>query len=341
MAFSNLSNKQRASANTVLITDLDNRFVQEKDSTTARFAGVNAKLESSAAILSQGGVDYTLDALLSTVVENKSKLTTFTNSLNGAVGDANTGVISLLEQVAQNKADVVTANARVAAAESLQASNHAAQAAAIAAEESARVADLSGFATLTDNKLLVHTGRLDGLDTGLATLTTTVDDKDVAARAYTDAQIEATTTPFAADVLAKMSTIAFTRREQHVVSAEGAVPEFSMDGVPMEADFGLPIDKISQLKAVRYICKSPDGSITQAHSMTVDIKVWSEAGALLSSTPVVFFGRKASPLVSPISLPPGCNVELKYNQSSGVFPEDTRYRILLSVHATDIDVIAA
>ena len=72
---------------------------------------LNSKLNSTTSILTSSiesaNQEYNLDDLLSRVVTNKVKLETFVNELNGAVGDGNSGVVSLMEQVSQNKADGV------------------------------------------------------------------------------------------------------------------------------------------------------------------------------------------------------------------------------------------
>jgi peptidoglycan hydrolase CwlO-like protein len=70
---------------------------------------LNSKLNSTISILTSSiestDQEYDLDELLERVVTNKVKLETFVNELDGAVGDGNSGVVSLMEQVAQNKAD--------------------------------------------------------------------------------------------------------------------------------------------------------------------------------------------------------------------------------------------
>ena len=72
------------------------------------FTGLENKLNSSVAVFTDSltSTDYTLNQLFDTVVANKSKFTTFVDKLNGAVGDADSGVVSLMEQVAANKGDI-------------------------------------------------------------------------------------------------------------------------------------------------------------------------------------------------------------------------------------------
>jgi hypothetical protein len=108
---------------------------------------LNSKLNSTTSILTSSiesaDQEYNLDTLLERVVTNKVKLETFVNELDGAVGDGNSGVVSLMEQVAQNKADgaaevvargtaVTNLTSTVTANASLQISDNAARETAIA-----------------------------------------------------------------------------------------------------------------------------------------------------------------------------------------------------------------
>jgi len=108
---------------------------------------LNSKLSSTTSILTSSlespDQAYNLDTLLERILTNKIKLETFVNELNGAVGDNNTGVVSLMEQVAQNKANIAaeivnrgsavdTLTATVTANASLEASNNTARVADIA-----------------------------------------------------------------------------------------------------------------------------------------------------------------------------------------------------------------
>jgi hypothetical protein len=108
---------------------------------------LNSKLNSTASILTSSiestDQEYNLDELLERVVTSKVKLETFVNELNGAVGDADNGVVSLMEQVAQNAADgaaevsargtaITTLTSTVTGVSSLQISDNAARETAIA-----------------------------------------------------------------------------------------------------------------------------------------------------------------------------------------------------------------
>ena len=108
---------------------------------------LNSKLNSTTSILTSSiesaNQEYNLDDLLARVVTNKVKLETFVNELDGAVGDGNSGVVDLMEQVAQNKADnaaevsargtaVTTLTTTVSSNLSLQISDNSARKAAIA-----------------------------------------------------------------------------------------------------------------------------------------------------------------------------------------------------------------
>ena len=108
---------------------------------------LNSKLSSTTSILTSSlespDQQYNLDTLLERVITNKIKLETFVDELNGAVGDSNSGVVSLMEQVAQNKANIAaeivnrgsafdTLTATVTANASLQASDNSDRAADIA-----------------------------------------------------------------------------------------------------------------------------------------------------------------------------------------------------------------
>jgi hypothetical protein len=129
MVFTNLSLRQQIRANDVEISALQGIL----NSTTAV---LTSSIESP-------NQEYYLNDLFSRVVTNKTKLETFVNQLDGAVGDGNSGVVSLMEQVAQNKADgqaeviargdaVTTLTSTLTTASSLQSSDNAARVSAIA-----------------------------------------------------------------------------------------------------------------------------------------------------------------------------------------------------------------
>jgi hypothetical protein len=342
--FSNPSNRQKISSNQGLISSVDSRVTITESKIVdlnTSLVGVEAKLNGSASILSEGGVDYSLDSLLTHVVENKAKLSVFTSTLNGAVGDADAGVITLMEQVAQNKADVSGATSRIASEEALQASNHLLHTQAIADESTARVSAIADAKASTDAQFATNFGRLGSLDASMSTLSTSVSLVEANSKAYTDSAILTATTPFAIDVATKMHTIADSRLDYFVVEGEGAEPQFSCGSVPMEADFGLPITKQSLLQTVDYICLSPDGSITGSHSMNLDIQLWGASGNLVATSPLSFSGRKLHMGGLPIPMEAGGNVVVKYNSKTGMYPEGTRFRVVLGFHALDIDVIKA
>jgi hypothetical protein len=108
---------------------------------------LNSKLSSTTSILTSSlespDQAYNLDTLLERVITNKIKLETFVDELNGAVGDSNNGVVSLMEQVAANKANIAaeivnrgsafdTLSSTVTSNASLQASDNSDRAADIA-----------------------------------------------------------------------------------------------------------------------------------------------------------------------------------------------------------------
>ena len=67
------------------------------------------KLTGTITILSEDGGSYKLDEMLDIIVANKVKLDTFVQlAVDGATGDSDVGSVSLIEAVAQNKADVFT-----------------------------------------------------------------------------------------------------------------------------------------------------------------------------------------------------------------------------------------
>ncbi len=67
------------------------------------------KLTGTITILSEDGGSYKLDEMLDIIVANKVKLDTFVQlAVDGATGDNDVGSVSLIEAVAQNKADVFT-----------------------------------------------------------------------------------------------------------------------------------------------------------------------------------------------------------------------------------------
>lgn len=139
---------------------------------------INSKLNSTTSILTSSlespDQKYNLDTLLERILTHKIKLETFVDELNGAVGDSNTGVVSLMEQVAANKANVAAEivnrqnaldalNVTVSANASLQASDNSARVADIALinstnthqyivdGEGAQPLFSSGFAPMEDN----------------------------------------------------------------------------------------------------------------------------------------------------------------------------------------------
>lgn len=108
---------------------------------------LNSKLNSTTSILTSSlespDQEYNLDTLLERVITNKIKLETFVDELNGAVGDSNSGVVSLMEQVAANKADVAAEITNRTNAVSSLSDTVTANATQQASDNSARVSDIA------------------------------------------------------------------------------------------------------------------------------------------------------------------------------------------------------
>lgn len=413
----------------------------------AQIDALNAKLSSTASILTSSiesaDQEYDLNTLLERVITNKVKLETFVQQLDGAVGDTNVGVVSLMEQVSQNVADLVaettarisainneataranadtTLNARVLAVETLQASDNTSIVNALTTETASRIAGDALLQSALDTQVSTYDARVVSVDSSLSSLTSSVTaeaatrasadallntrvgnletqqgldvntvtsnlsaevtartdadaviqsalDAHIAtydarvtavdtslanidlsgavadANTYTDTQVGIVTTSIATEQASsqtKYNTIASTRHEYHIVEGEGDEPVFTCGNLPMMDDFGLPMVKASQLDKVGFIAITPDASITNGHTMTLQFDVWSSAGTLLSSTPISFVGRRSIMSVTTIALPVGCNVVVKYTGKTGVYHVDSRFRLSLQVRATDIDSITA
>lgn len=235
---------------------------------------LNSKLSSTTSILTSSlesaDQQYNLDTLLERVITNKIKLETFVDELNSAVGDSNSGVVSLMEQVAANKAN-------------------------IAAE-------------------IVNRG------SAFDTLTATV---------ASNASLQSS------DNSARVAAIALinsTNTHQYVIDGEGSQPMFSSGMSPMEDNFGIPVIKAGALQQIHFLSKAPDNSITGAHTMTLDVEVWSLVGAKLSTNSVTFSGNASvHTFSSSVALPAHSNIVVKYKSNTQTYHTDSRFRLALQI----------
>ena len=138
----------------------------------------------------------------------------------------------------------------------------------------------------------------------------------------------------------KFGVVKSSHHEHVFVEGEGDEPIFFCSCVPMEDDFGIPFIKASQLEQISFIAKTPDSSLTNSNNITLSFDVFSSAGVLLTSNPLVFVGRKfVHTLGTAISLPADCNVVVKYVSKTGTYHVDSRFRLSLQVHSLDIDAV--
>jgi hypothetical protein len=235
---------------------------------------LNSKLDSTTSILTSSiesaDQEYNLDTLLERVITNKVKLETFVDELNGAVGDSNNGVVSLMEQVAANKADV-------------------------AAE-------------------IVNRGN------AVTALTTTVTN---------NASLQVSDKTARVDAIALINS---TNTHQYIVDGEGAQPVFTCGSVPMQDNFGVPVIKAGELQQIHYLAVTPDGSLTGAHTMSLDIEVWNLAGTKVSTNTVVFTNNvTVHTFGTAVTLPTSCNIVVKYNTNVSTYHADSRFRLALKV----------
>ena len=81
---------------------------------TGNIQTLDDKLTGTITILSEDGGSYKLDEMLDIIVANKVKLDTFVQlAIDGSTGDTDPGSVSLIEAVAQNKADIFTTTTAV------------------------------------------------------------------------------------------------------------------------------------------------------------------------------------------------------------------------------------
>jgi hypothetical protein len=256
MSFANTSLRQHIRSNEADITAIQNIL----NSTSSI---LTSSLESP-------DQQYNLDELLTKAVSNKVKLETFVHELDGAIGDGNTGVVSLMQQVSQNIVDG-------------------------AAEVTARGAAVSSLTSTVS---------------GVSSLQIS----DNAAR------------------VSAIELINSTNTVQYLIEGEGSEPSFCCGLSYFDDNFGIPVLKAGLLQQIHYLAKSPDSSLTAGHTMTLDIEVWNAVGTKISTETVAFVNKTmVHTFGSAISLPAYSNIVVKYNSSSGVYIEDTRYRLALQV----------
>ena len=162
------------------------------------------------------------------------------------------------------------------------------------------------------------------------------------ARASAVSGLQTQVTDLDTDLTSTKTTIASSFHNTIIVEGESMNPVFSCGSVPFEVDFGIPFCKASELEKICYVALTPDGSITGSHSMTLNFKIYSNTGSLLTTNAITFTNRRQlETLGTPISLPEGSNVVVEYASKVGSWHPDSRFRLSLLVRSTDIDAILA
>jgi hypothetical protein len=304
--------------------DANNAFVDVETAIT----GLQEKLNSTVAVFtdSASSTDYTLNQLFDTVVSNKGKFATFVDKLNGAVGDVDSGVVSLMEQVSANKGDIA---ANASAISTLQSDMTTAQSDITTAVSDAAAYTDGEISTEATARALVQTN----LDTHIGNYDTF--------KADTEAELSAR--------LQDVQQLAGARFVEQVLSAEGgwdmyqdasSIPTFVCDGVPIEPYMGIPIVSDRELIGMQWIARQPSGNSMSAMSSTFTFLVRGADDSVVSQVDKTFSGAKDAPAVS-ITLLAGQQLEIAYKARTGQPNKDTRYRLALQYRLTDQDSVGA
>jgi len=287
--------------------------------------GIESKLNSAVSILTADGIDYTLDQLLNNVVSNKEKLSSFTDALNGAVGDTNTGVVSLMEQVSQNKADIAAESSARTAAESAvtTALGNIETSLGTVAQDAVNYADakFNGLAeTVTANKTEFDTQK-SSVDASLSTLST-----DMALR-----QTEVQT-------LAGARFESLFLEGEIIAGSSGQMigGELQCGNTPIEPNFGIPMCSARDLISVSYIARTNEGAVAGTSSITYTFLVRADDGTVVSTVDKTFAGGRVTyPMTA--SLPDGSSLEVTMKSRIGPTNLDTRVRMGLQFRLSDLD----
>ena len=352
MSFANHSNRQRTIDNAALIATKQNLITASTDLTCKSLTGLSvhgnaltytksgltinvmtevdkltSKLDGATTILTSSGTDYTLSQLLQTAVDNKAKLSTFTDALNGALGDEDSNVISLMEQVSQNKLDISNTNAALSTADTaVQTALGAIETSIINLETNVHTYTDTAVATLettvTQNKT-TYDARVLAVDSQLTTLSNSVGGLDT----YTQ-------------------SIAGARFETLVLEGELIVNNGEIETLPYlsvgtldvsEARFGIPMTTSKELLSAAFICKIPtaSGTISPTSSMTYSFVVRDSSGTAIETVSKAFIGGRSTVAMS-MTLPDDSSLEVSYVSRIGDIV-DHRVRIALLFRCTDLD----
>ena len=341
MAFANVSNRSRGISNSLILSNKQDtlgsgssisissgtfgtlQYRKPGDPNTilnvaTKVQSLEDKLDGTATVLSEGGVDYTMQDLLSTVVANKAKFTSFTDAVNGAVGDENTGVVSLMEQVSQNKADIaVETGLRQALRTEYDETVTSVGASIAAAEASAKAFSTANLAIETAARAALSAQLETHVENTSASLTTLTNGQ------YTNAS--------------KIQTLAGTRYDTVMVEGEGDSPVFSCGSVPMEVGFGIPINGDCELVKCVYLARS-SFVFTGGESMTLDFVATDASGLHLWTSQKTFTGQQDFTSFTLLDLPENGMLEVRYASKVGTnFSSDARFRLSLLMRRKEGD----
>jgi hypothetical protein len=260
-------------------------------------------------------------------VDNKNKLTTFTDAVNGAVGDENAGVISLMEQVTQNKLDIATTNSTLAAESSaVEEALGAIETSIVNLETSLQTYADTAVATLettvTANRNLYDT-RVTSVDTQLTTLSNSVGGLDSYTQSIAGARFE--TLILEGELLVKDGDILVT-------------PYLSVGGLDVsESIFGIPMTTSKELVSIAYIAKIPAsaGTISGTSSMTYSFVARDSGGTVIETVSKSFIGGRSTHPMTMV-FPDDSSLEISYVSRIGDMV-DTRVRMALLFRCTDLD----
>ena len=202
-----------------------------------------------------------------------------------------------------------------------------------------------GLRETANAELTVRIAAAEQVTNGHIAEATAASAAEVAARITGDAELQALhdahVGAYDARVLSvnsSLNAIAKANRDMYVIEGEGNEPVFSCGTIPFASDFGIPIMNASELEKISFICLTPDKSINGSHIMTLQLEVYSPSNQRILTTPISFTGRKHLHIpTTPYALPAGSNVVIRYASKTGLYHPDSRFRMTLQTHSTELD----